>query len=162
MKILITSLLCLFSLSVLAELPVIPVPGPQQAALLESDDPVLAANKKLVYDLWRKLIVARQIEAADEYLTEDYMQHNPNAKTGREGVKAYFSRPGVKPMPVKDTIDDLVAIIAEGDLVMMAFARELDNPRAPGETFHTTWFDMFRIENGKIAEHWDPATIEAP
>jgi predicted SnoaL-like aldol condensation-catalyzing enzyme len=162
MKALITTFLFIISFSVLAELPVIPVPADQQAALLESDYPELAANKKLVYDLWRKLVVARHVEAADDYLTEDYMQHNPNAKTGIEGVKAYFTSPGVTPIPIKDTIDDLVAIIAEGDMVMMAFARELDNPRAPGEKFHTTWFDMFRIENGRIAEHWDPATIAAP
>jgi predicted SnoaL-like aldol condensation-catalyzing enzyme len=27
-----------------------------------------------------------------------------------------------------------------------------------GQKYTSTWFDMFRIENGKIAEHWDPAT----
>ena len=159
---LITIFILLFSIPALAELPVIPVSAEDQAALLESDSPELAANKKLVYDMWRSLVVARHVDSADMYLTESYMQHNPNAKTGLEGVKAYFRSAGVEPQEIKDTIDDLVAIMAEGDMVTMAFARELDNPKAPGEKYHTTWFDMFRVEDGKIAEHWDPAMIAAP
>jgi hypothetical protein len=35
--------------------------------------------------------------------------------------------------------------------------REYDDPGIPGETYTTTWFDMFRIADGKIVEHWDPA-----
>jgi len=31
------------------------------------------------------------------------------------------------------------------------------DPKGPAKKYTTTWFDMFRIENGKIAEHWDPA-----
>ena len=65
-----TIILLLFSISALAELPVIPVPAEDQAALLESDSPELAANKKLVYDMWRSLVVARHVDAADMYLTE--------------------------------------------------------------------------------------------
>jgi predicted SnoaL-like aldol condensation-catalyzing enzyme len=159
---LFTIFLLLFSIPALSELPVIAVAAEDQAAMLKSDSPELAANKKLVYDLWRTLVVARHVDSADMYLTEDYMQHNPNAKTGLAGVKAYFSRAGMEPRPIKDTVDDLVAIIAEGDMVTMAFAREFDNPKMPGEKYHTTWFDMFRVEDGKVAEHWDPATITAP
>ena len=36
--------------------------------------------------------------------------------------------------------------------------REHDDPAKPGQKYSTTWFDMFRIEDGKIAEHWDVAT----
>ena len=52
----------------------------------------------------------------------------------------------------------LVAITAEGDLVILSFVREHADPKDPAQKYTTTWFDMFRIENGKIAEHWDPAT----
>jgi predicted SnoaL-like aldol condensation-catalyzing enzyme len=47
--------------------------------------------------------------------------------------------------------------VAEGDLVTLSFARELPDPADPAKKYTTTWFDMFRIENGKIAEHWDSA-----
>jgi predicted SnoaL-like aldol condensation-catalyzing enzyme len=52
-----------------------------------------------------------------------------------------------------------VAIVAENDLVSMSFRRECKDPRNPGATYTTTWFDMFRVEDGKIAEHWDYGTI---
>jgi predicted SnoaL-like aldol condensation-catalyzing enzyme len=40
---------------------------------------------------------------------------------------------------------------------VLAFGREMTEPKDPKKTYTTTWFDMFRIENGKLAEHWDPA-----
>jgi predicted SnoaL-like aldol condensation-catalyzing enzyme len=90
-------------------------------------------------------------------MKDDYMQHNPQADTGIAGFKAFFSRLG-GPGNIPDTIPGLVAIQAEGDHVTLSFVREQDDPTAPGQKYTTTWFDMFRIENGKIAEHWDPAT----
>jgi len=48
-----------------------------------------------------------------------------------------------------------VAIVAEGDLVVISFANERTDPNDMNKKYTTTWFDMFRIENGKIAEHWD-------
>jgi ketosteroid isomerase-like protein len=56
----------------------------------------------------------------------------------------------------------LVSITADGDLVVLGFVRELPDPKEPGRTYTTTWFDMFRIADGKIAEHWDPAEKQAP
>jgi len=52
----------------------------------------------------------------------------------------------------------LVAILADGDLVTMVFVREYPEPGDSSRKYTTTWFDMFRIVDGKIAEHWDPAT----
>ena len=49
-----------------------------------------------------------------------------------------------------------------GDLVVMAFAREYPDPKDPSQKYTTTWFDMFRLADGKIAEHWDPATRPVP
>ena len=46
--------------------------------------------------------------------------------------------------------------IAEGDIVMIATVSKEDDPtKKKGEKYLGTHFDMFRIENGKIAEHWD-------
>jgi len=36
--------------------------------------------------------------------------------------------------------------------------RERDDPRVKGKKYTTTWFDMLRFQDGKIAEHWDSAT----
>ena len=50
------------------------------------------------------------------------------------------------------------AIVAEGDRVILSFVREAPDPKDPSVKYTTTWFDMFRIVNGKIVEHWDSAT----
>ena len=43
-------------------------------------------------------------------------------------------------------------------VVPASFVREVAEPKDTSKKYTTTWFDMLRIENGKIAEHWDPAT----
>lgn len=140
-----------------AQLPV--EPHPNQQALLQSSDATLAANKKLVYDFWRYVLVARDMDKAVEYMAEDYIQHNPGIPTGRATFIGFFGR--MPSRPVQDTIDGLVSIVAEGDLVSMFFRRDCQDPRNSGETYTTTWFDMFRVENGMVAEHWDYGTVRA-
>jgi predicted SnoaL-like aldol condensation-catalyzing enzyme len=138
--------------------PVEVVAHPDQLSLLESSDPQLAANKRLAHDMWRNFLTANHTETAVQYLAEDYMQHNPMAATGRAAVMAFFeSFPRMDEVP--PTIPNLVTIIAEDDKVVVALRRELDDPTAPGETYTTTWFDMWRVEDGMLAEHWDPATL---
>lgn len=132
--------------------PALPVTeNPDHDALLASDDPQLAANKRLVYDMWRTLIEARDTEAAEQYIAEGYIQHNPNADTGRAGVFEFFSGLGA-PLEIQDRVErKLVALVAEGDLVSIV---QVDEQLEPSP-YTTTWFDMFRIEDGLIAEHWD-------
>ena len=128
-----------------------------QESLLASADPKLAANKRLVYDFWREVFEGAHMEFADKYMAESYIQHNPNVPTGRAAFVEFFQRVR-KPAPVEPRIKaPLVAIVAEGDLVVLSFAREHADPKDASKKYTTTWFDMFRIENGKIAEHWDPA-----
>ena len=126
--------------------------------MLASQDPRLAANKRLVYDFWRMIFEAGHMELADKYMAEGYVQHNPNVPTGRAAFVEFFSKSG-SPKPIESRVKaPLVAILADGDLVVLAFAREAADPKDPAQKYSTTWFDMFRLEGGKIAEHWDPAT----
>jgi predicted SnoaL-like aldol condensation-catalyzing enzyme len=137
--------------------PVTPYNGDQQV-LLRHPDPQLAANKQLAYDFFRVVLRARQLDRAADFMATDYVQHNPNADTGLEGFLAYFREFGSLPQPVQATLPDLVAIQAEGEYVTLSFVREYPEPGLPGGTYSTTWFDMFRIVDGRIVEHWDPAT----
>jgi predicted SnoaL-like aldol condensation-catalyzing enzyme len=129
---------------------------PDQQELLRSDDPQLAENKRLVFDFWREVFQARNMDLAPKYLAEDYIQHNPNVPTGRQPFVDFFGR--FERQPVRSEIDNLVTLIAEGDLVILAFRREMPDPANPDETYTTTWFDMFRIEDEMIVEHWDFGT----
>jgi len=128
-----------------------------QQRLLESMDPNTAANKRLVYDFWREVFEGGHLDLAPKYMAESYLQHNPNVPTGRAAFVEFFGRIR-KPRPIEPRIvAPLVAIVAEGDMVVLSFAREAPDPKDPAKKYTTTWFDMFRIEDGKIAEHWDPA-----
>lgn len=149
------AIMALFKNDIFAQLQVMPLAN--QKTLLQSSDPKLAANKKLVYDCWREILEGGHLEFADKYLAETYMQHNPNVPTGRKGFVEVFSK-FAKPKPIVDTIQaPVVAIVAEGDLVVISFATKLPDPADSTKTYTSTWFDMFRIENGKLAEHWDGA-----
>jgi predicted SnoaL-like aldol condensation-catalyzing enzyme len=124
------------------------------AALLASPDPRLAANKRLVYDMYRIVLQGGHHDRAHEFIAEGYIQHNPNAAQGLAGIVDYVRE--TRPVrEIKDTLElPLITLVAEGDYVMTSFVRPEKD--AAGETYYTTWFDLFRIENGKIAEHWDP------
>jgi predicted SnoaL-like aldol condensation-catalyzing enzyme len=129
-----------------------------QMSWLSDPDPSLAKNKKIVYDFWREVLEAGHLDLADKYMTETYIQHNPNVPTGRQGFIDFFSK-FRKPQPIIDSIKGpLISIVAEGDLVVLVFKRELPDPKDPPKRYTTTEFDMLRIEGGKIAEHWDSST----
>jgi predicted SnoaL-like aldol condensation-catalyzing enzyme len=139
----------------MAQVPV--TPATNQIAMLSSTDTKLAANKRVVFDFWREVFEAGHLELADKYMAETYIQHNPNVPTGRAAFVEFFGK-FKKPGPIAATISaPLVAITAEGNIVILSFVRELPDPKDSSKKYTTTWFDVFRIENGKIAEHWDPA-----
>jgi predicted SnoaL-like aldol condensation-catalyzing enzyme len=59
-------------------------------------------------------------------------------------------------LPIEPRITfPVISMMAEGDLVMVATVSSLDDPDSPGHKYAGTHFDLFRIEHGKIAEHWD-------
>ena len=138
-----------------ASAQVAPVGVKDQMALLASPDPKLAANKKLVFDAWRVIVQGAHVEQASKYFTESYIQHNPNVPTGRANMVKFMkeSRP-VRPIAPNITFP-VVSIVAERDMVMLATVTYGPDPVDPKKKYATTHFDLFRIENGKIAEHWD-------
>ena len=81
---------------------------------------------------------------------------DPIVATGMKVFTDFFGQ--FERCPVKSTIVNFVAIVAEKDMVVLAFRRELKDPKKEGRIDTTTWFDMFCIEKGKIAEHWDYST----
>ncbi len=141
------------ALPAMAQVPV--TANPDHKALLASKDPKLAANKKLVYNFWREVFEAGHTELAPKYMTENYIQHNPNVPTGRAAFITFVNKFKQTQNIADKVIKPLVSITAEGDLVILTFVSEVKDPDDSTKTYTTTWFDMFRIENGKVAEHWD-------
>jgi predicted SnoaL-like aldol condensation-catalyzing enzyme len=66
---------------------------------------------------------------------------------------------GVKPKPIPAKLTQkVVAVVAEGDYVVVVTPRVVRDPKDPTKSYTTTWFDMWRFVDGKADEHWDPAT----
>jgi predicted SnoaL-like aldol condensation-catalyzing enzyme len=135
--------------------------APNQDALFTDKDPKLHVNKQAAYHIVKDLLEAGHWELADKYLTERYIQHNPLAASGREAVVNFFTKVlKVQPKPIPDKLETtkVVSVVAQGDLVVVAFVRELKDPKDASKTYTTTWFDMWRFKDGKADEHWDGAT----
>lgn len=142
-------------LSFVAQAQVPPEPVKDQLPLLASKDPKLAANKKLVFDMYREVVNAGRTANSAKYFTEGYIQHNPNVKSGRQALVDYIkqTRPE-RPIPAQISFP-VISITAEGEFVTVATVSYEDDLEKPGEKFVTTHFDMYRLEKGLIAEHWD-------
>ncbi|HMF95217.1 MAG TPA: nuclear transport factor 2 family protein [Vicinamibacterales bacterium] len=155
---LVTCLSFLTAAPASAQAPVVGSPDPE--SLFTSPDPKLHANKQVVLHIMRDLLEAGHWDDAPEYLTKEYIQHNPNVASGLEPVMKFFSGRPSQPIPDRNSWrTKIVAVTAEADRVVVAIVRELPDPRTPGKTYTTTWFDMWRMKDGKADEHWDYGTI---
>lgn len=126
--------------------------APDPILLLTDRNPVLAANKRLVFDMWRSIVNAGHVDVADDLLLENYIQHSPVLPTGRAAFKSIFSALQRRDIP-ELVSPPLITIIAERDLVVMGLREELPEPGGKG-SYTTTHFNLFRVENGRLAEHW--------
>src|SRR5437867_10162002 len=145
----------------IAQAPVTGSADPE--SLFTSKDKKLNANKQVVLHIVRDLLEAGHWDDAPKYLSKSYIQHNPNVASGLDPVMKFFARRPSRPIPDKNSwTTKVVSVVAEGDLVTVAIVRTLPDPREPGKMYTTTWFDMWRIKDGKADEHWDYGTIAAP
>lgn len=163
MRAIIVMMLTLATSSALyAQEPVVGVKDPE--SLFKDSDATLNRNKQAALHIMRELLQCGQWDRAGEWLTQRYIQHNPNAASGLDGVVTFFTK--VRQVKRLDKCDrlttEVVAVIAEDDYVTVLMPRRFDDPRKPGTQYSTTWFDTWRFVNGKADEHWDPATIAPP
>lgn len=136
------------------QVPVRAVADPE--ALFTDKDPRLHANKQVALHMMRELLQCNRWQEADRWMSRDYIQHNPNLPTGREPVVQFFSRIRQSAERCERLTSALVAVVAQGDLVTVVWRMECPDPQGQG-TYTSSWFNLWRIENGKVAEHWDPA-----
>lgn len=127
--------------------------------LFTSPDPQLHRNKQAAYHIARDLLEAGHWDQADRWLTERYIQHNPNARSGRAATVEHFTRVLKAPKkPIEGRLrHPISAVVAEGDLVVVVAPRTLPDPDDPSKTYTIAWFDMWRFVDGKADEHWDGA-----
>jgi predicted SnoaL-like aldol condensation-catalyzing enzyme len=109
--------------------------------------PSLEANKKIVQEFYNLLINKKDFKAASKYIGNRYIQHNPLVAEGPEGLKAFVD---FLKSDYPDAKSEIKRIFADGDYVII----HVHSVRIPG-TRGRAIFDLFKLENGKIVEHWD-------
>ena len=112
-----------------------------------ADAATMEQNKKTVMALYDAALNKLDFEEASKYLGPRYTQHNPNAADGPEGLKGFVAF-------LKDKFpnnkSEIKRIFADGDYVIV----HVHAVREPG-TRGNAIVDIFKLENGKVVEHWD-------
>jgi len=109
--------------------------------------PSQEANKRTVQEFYDFLINKKDFKSASKYIGNRYIQHNPLVAEGPEGLKAFVD---FLKSDYPDAKSEIKRIFAEGDYVII----HVHSVRVPN-TRGRAIFDLFKLENGKIVEHWD-------
>jgi predicted SnoaL-like aldol condensation-catalyzing enzyme len=105
------------------------------------------ANIKAVLALYEKALNQHDFEGAAQHLGPRYIQHNPFAEDGAEGLRKFIEWRKQKLPQSKSFIK---RAFADGDYVIL----HVHSVREPG-TRGVAIVDIYRMENGKVVEHWD-------
>ena len=105
------------------------------------------ANKQTVLAFYDTVLNKKDFEAAKQYFGSYYRQHNPMAADGPEGLHGFVDY-------IKKTMPDahweFKRVWADGDFVIL----HVHMTKQPGDR-GSAIVDIFRLENGKVVEHWD-------
>jgi predicted SnoaL-like aldol condensation-catalyzing enzyme len=105
------------------------------------------ANRRTVLAFYEKGLNDKDAEAALAYVGDRYVQHNPNAADGRDGFRKFVAFLRDK---YPQSHSEIRRSFVDGDYVIL----HVHAVREPG-TRGSAIVDIFRLENGKIVEHWD-------
>ena len=105
------------------------------------------ANRKAVLAFYEKGLNQKDVDAALAYVGDRYTQHNPNAADGPEGFRKFIAFLREK---FPNSHSEIKRSFVDGDYVIL----HVHAVREPG-TKGSAIVDIFKLENGKIVEHWD-------
>lgn len=114
---------------------------------MAADTATQEANKKTVVEFYEKGLNQKDFEAAAKYFGPRYVQHNPTAADGIEGFGKFIAFLREK---FPDSHSEIKKVFADGDYVIL----HVHAVREKGNRGNAI-VDIFKLENGKIVEHWD-------
>lgn len=102
------------------------------------------------------LVFNRKLDAASQYVTDNFVEHNTRANTTnmKDFQAALQKMPKFGSGPAQ-TCPAAKVVLSTGDYVVFVREGQQDNPQVPGTKMTVSHFDVFRFEGNKIAEHWD-------
>ena len=122
-----------------------------------------SANHVLARRIFDDVINKRNLDLLDELAAPDYIEHNPlpGQRTGIDGLRDRYTIL-FNAFDFQFTIDD---VIAEGDKVVLRWTHagthvgEFLGMPATGRSYRTTGIEIWRVEDGKLVEHWDVVDV---
>lgn len=105
------------------------------------------ANLRLVLDMFEAVLNPMDSGAVDRFIAPDYIQHNQQAEPGRDGLKHFLDMIKAE---TPDAVHDVKRAFVDGDHVTVHY-----HVRRWPEDRGWAVIDIFRIEDGLVAEHWD-------
>ncbi len=112
------------------------------------------ANLKLVLDMFEHVLNPMDSSAVDRFIAPGYIQHNQIAEPGRDGLKRFLDMIRAE---TPEAVHDIKRAFVDGDHVTVHYHVR----RWPGDSGWAV-IDIFRVEDGLIAEHWDVMQDVAP
>ena len=112
-------------------------------------------NKEIVREIFEKIVNGGDADLAAKFYKKDYIQHNPNVPQGLEGLQGLIRTmhqmwPNVK--------CDIELMNAEDDMVWLYCKWSGNEPKEGPRLLYTV--EIFRVEDGMMAEHWDALHYE--
>ncbi len=122
-------------------------------------------NKRIVRALYEQVFQRHRLDLVDEFIADDYVQHNPALPAGKKGFVEFHT---VFFRAIPDAFAAINEMLAEGDYVWVyntitgthTGAGFLDRPPT-GNAISYDVVDMFRLKDGKLVDHWDVADTRA-
>lgn len=101
-------------------------------------------NKEIVEYFYERVFNGRDLSELDELMHDDYKQHSPEVADGKAGFLEFFSH-FLQGHPKTE----IIQILEDGDMVCVFFKCTMDGGLV------VKVFDLYRLRDGKLAEHWD-------
>ena len=126
------------------------VDGPAES----SDHDRTEANREQVRRFVETVLIAGRLDRLADFVDErSYTEHNPGLSDGAESLRAHLEAADQDDRRIRYA--HLHRVLAEGDFVLAASEGHRDG-------VHSAFYDLFRLSDGRIVEHWDTTEKIAP
>lgn len=113
---------------------------------------MIVDTKKIVTTAYQRIFGDLDASAVDEFMSKDFVQHNPTIADGPEGVKQLVQMLASQGVPKQEI--QFKHVVADGDVVILHSRYEM-----AGKEWR--FIDIYRVADGRLAEHWD-AMMQMP
>jgi predicted SnoaL-like aldol condensation-catalyzing enzyme len=130
-------------------------PNPSRHEMLDGATEIIdlektETNRALIRVFVDEVLVCRRLDRLEDYLDEAFIQHNPQIADGVSALREALETSANRNLKIQ--YDQIHRVLAEGNFVLCVSEGKRDG-------VHTSFYDLFRVADGGIKEHWD--TIEA-